>query len=49
MASEALGYIGDDKAIEALTQALKDEFVGVRNYAKKAIERIERNKDAMNE
>jgi len=36
----AFGEIGDQKAVESLTQVLRDEDEGVRTAAKRALEKI---------
>ncbi len=40
-AADALGEIGDARAVEALTQALEDEDAYVRYQAEKALEKIQ--------
>ena len=42
-AAEALGEIGDKRAVEPLIQALKDEYWDVRLRAEKALEKIEKS------
>ena len=42
-AAEALGRIGDVRAVEPLIQALKDEYWDVRLRAEKALEKIEKS------
>ena len=39
-AAEALGKIGDERAVDPLTEALKDEDSPVREEAARALERI---------
>jgi len=41
-AAEALGNIGDKRAVEPLVQALKDEYADVRKAAKKSLEKIKK-------
>jgi len=43
-AAFALGVIEDIKALEPLTEALEDEYYGVREAAKQALERIKEKK-----
>jgi len=40
IAAGALGHIGDAKAVEPLTKALKDKKKKVREAAKEALEKI---------
>ena len=42
--AKALGEIGDERAVEPLIQALKDDFLKVREVAKKALETIQKDK-----
>ena len=40
-AAKALGEIGDERAVEALTQALEDEHDSVRYWAEQALKKIQ--------